>query len=147
MSSRAKFLFGYDSIGQAPSVEHRLPYDVASIGSARGLVRDFAEDRLPGHRLDELTLMVSELVTNAVRHGSPEPDGNIGLRLEDDQEFLRVVVTDGGGSFAFDPGSVEDANRNEHFGLLFVDRLADRWGLSLDGKKGIWLEVDSRKRP
>jgi anti-sigma regulatory factor (Ser/Thr protein kinase) len=82
-----------------------------------------------------------------VRHGSPEPDGHIGLRLEKDQESLRVVVTDGGGSFAFDPGSVEDADRNEHFGLLFVDRLADRWGLSLDGKKGIWLEIDSRKGP
>ena len=133
--------------GKHIDVEHRLPYDVASIRSARGLVRDFAEDRLSGHRLDELTLMVSELVTNAVRHGSPEPDGHIGLRLEEDQESLRVVVTDGGRSFAFDPGSVEDANRNEHFGLLFVDRLADRWGLSLDGKKGIWLEVDSRKSP
>jgi hypothetical protein len=54
-------------------------------------------------------------------------------------------VTDGGGQFAFDPGSVEDGKRDEHFGLLFVDRLADRWGLSLDGKKAIWLEVDSRK--
>jgi anti-sigma regulatory factor (Ser/Thr protein kinase) len=136
---------GMTASGKHLDVEHRLPYDVASIRSARGLVCDFAEDRLSGHGLDELTLMVSELVTNAVRHGSPEPDGHIGLRLDEDKEFLRVVVTDGGGSFAFDPGSVEDANRNEHFGLLFVDRLADRWGLSLDGKKGIWLEVDYRK--
>jgi anti-sigma regulatory factor (Ser/Thr protein kinase) len=63
-----------------------------------------------------------------VRHGSPEADGNIGLRLEGDQDALRVVVTDGGEDFAFDPGSVEGA-RNGHFGLLFVDRLADRWGL------------------
>jgi anti-sigma regulatory factor (Ser/Thr protein kinase) len=144
-SSRADLLFGPGSIGQAPDVEHRLPYDVASIRSARGLVRDFAEDRLSGLRLDELTLMVSEVVTNAVRHGSPEPDGSIGLRLEEDKDSLRVVVTDGGGPFAFDPGSVEDEKRNEHFGLLFVDRLADRWGLSLDGKKAIWLEVDARK--
>jgi Domain of unknown function (DUF6458) len=36
-------------------------------------------------------------------------------------------VTDGGEHVAFDPGSVEDAG-NGHFGLLFVDRLADRWG-------------------
>jgi anti-sigma regulatory factor (Ser/Thr protein kinase) len=131
--------------GKHLDVEHRLPYDVASIRSARGLVRDFAEDRLSGLRLDELTLMVSEVVTNAVRHGSPEPDGSIGLRLEQDHDSLRVVVTDGGGPFTFDPGSVEDGERNEHFGLLFVDRFADRWGLSLDGKKAIWLEVDSRK--
>jgi len=51
-------------------------------------------------------------------------------------------VTDGGEDFAFDPRSVEDA-RNRHFGLLFVDRLADRWGLSLDGKTAFWLEVDN----
>lgn len=51
-------------------------------------------------------------------------------------------MTDGGEDFAFDPGSVEDA-RNGHFGLLFVDRLADRWGLSLDGKTAVWLEVDT----
>ena len=28
-------------------------------------------------------------------------------------------------------------------GLMFVDRLADRWGLSLDGKTAVWLEVDT----
>jgi anti-sigma regulatory factor (Ser/Thr protein kinase) len=93
-------------------------------------------------QLDDLALMVSEVVTNAVMHGSPEADGNIGLRLEGDQDALRVVVTDGGEDFAFDPGSVEEAT-NGHFGLLFVDRLADRWGLSLDGKTAVWLEVDT----
>ena len=128
--------------GKHLDVEHRLPCDVASISSARGLVVDFAEDRLSDMRLDELTLMISEVVANAVRHGSPEPDGNIGLHLEEDQHALRVVVTDGGEDFAFDPGSMEDA-RNTHFGLLFVDRLADRWGFSLDGKTAIWLEVDT----
>jgi len=76
-------------------------------------------------KLDDLALMVSEVISNAVRHRSPEADGNIGLRLEGDQDALRVVVTDGGEDFAFDPGSVEDA-RNGHFGLLLADELADR---------------------
>jgi serine/threonine-protein kinase RsbW len=123
-------------------MEHRLPCDVASIRSARRLATDFAEDQLSEMKLDELALMVIEVVSNAVRHGSPEADGNIGLRLEGDQDALRVVVTDGGEDFAFDPGSVKD-ERNGHFGLLFVDRLADRWGLSLDGKTAVWLEVDT----
>ena len=98
--------------------------------------------RLSDVKLVELVLMVSEVVSNAVRHGSPEADGNIGLRLEGDEDALRVVVTDGGEDFAFDPGSVEGP-RTGHFGLLFVDRLADRWGLSLDGKTAVWLEVDA----
>ena len=54
---------------------------------------------------------------------------------------LRVVVTDGGSDLASDAGSVEDA-RNGRFGLLLVDKLADRWGHSLDGQRAIWLEVD-----
>ena len=122
-------------------MEHRLPCDVASIRSARRLATDFAETRLSDVKLVELVLMVSEVVSNAVRHGSPEADGNIGLRLEGDEDALRVL-TDGGEDFAFDLGSVEDA-RNGHFGLLFVDRLADRWGLSLDCKTAVWLEVDT----
>ena len=85
---------------------------------------------------------MSEVVTNAVRHGAPEADGNIGLRLEGDQDALRVVVTDGGGDFASDPGSVEDAE-NGNFGLQLVDKLADRWGLSLNVKTAVWLEVDN----
>ena len=93
-------------------------------------------------KLDDFALMVSEGVTNAVKHGSPEADRNIGLRLEGDQDALRVVVTEGGQVFAIDPGSL-DPDRDESFGLLLVDKLADRWGYSLDGKKAIWLEVNT----
>ena len=125
-------------------MELRLPCEVASIRSARRLATDFAEDRLSDMQLDDLALMVSEVVANAVRHGSPEADGNIGLLLEEDQDVLRVVVTDGGQAFAFHPKSI-DPDSDEHFGLLLVDELADRWGVSLDGKKAIWLEVDTRQ--
>ena len=123
-------------------MELRLPCDVASIGSARRLATDFAGDRLSDMKLDDFVLMVSEVVTNAVKHGSPEADGNIGLRLEGDQDALRVMVTDGGQVFALDPESI-DRDRDESFGLLLVNKLADRWGYSLDGKKAIWLEVDT----
>ena len=123
-------------------MELRLPCDVASISSARRLAIDFAGDRLSDMKLDDFVLMVSEVVTNAVKHGSPEADGNIGLRLEGDQDALRVVVTDGGQVFAIDPGDI-DPDRDESFGLLLVNKLADRWGYSLDGKKAIWLEVDT----
>jgi anti-sigma regulatory factor (Ser/Thr protein kinase) len=124
-------------------MELRLPYDVTSVGSARRLVGDFAEARLSARRLDELVLMTSEVVTNAVTHGSPEPDGGIGLRLEQDEQAVRVVVTDGGEGFPLDLRTIEDANRDEHFGLLLVDTYADRWGLSLDGKTAVWVEIDT----
>jgi anti-sigma regulatory factor (Ser/Thr protein kinase) len=123
-------------------MERRLPYDVASVGSARRLVGDFAEARLSDGRLDELVLMISEMVTNAVTHGSAEPDGCSGLRLEEDQDVVRVMVTDGGEGFAMDAGSIDRAIREEHFGLLLVDSFADRWGLARDGTTTIWVEVE-----
>ena len=128
--------------GKLQYMELRLPCDVASVSSARRLATDFAGDRLSDMKLDDFALMVSEVVTNAVKHGSPEADGNIGLRLEGDQDALRVMVTDGGQVFALDPESI-DRDRDESFGLLLVNKLADRWGYSLDGKKAIWLEVDA----
>jgi anti-sigma regulatory factor (Ser/Thr protein kinase) len=128
--------------GQTPCIEHRLPHDVASVGSARRLVGDFAGARLSGRRLDELILISSEVVANAVTHGSAEPDGGIGLRLEEDQEAVRIVVTEDGEGFAMNLDNLEDANRDEHFGLLLVDRFADRWGSPFDCKTAIWVEVD-----
>ncbi|WP_405442072.1 ATP-binding protein [Streptomyces niveus] len=81
---------------------------------------------------DSATLVLSELVTNAVRHarvpsgreietrfmpmGLPEPDG---LRIEvHDASALRPLVRTG------DPGACDGR------GLVIVDALADAWGVS-----------------
>ena len=53
-----------------------------------------------------------------------------------------MVVSDGGQVFAIDPGDIAPET-DESFGLLLVNKLADRWGYSLDGKKATWLEVDT----
>ena len=91
--------------------------------------------------------MVSEVVANAVRYGEPEADGRIGLRLEAEGRTVRAVVTDAGPEFTFERG-VLDPSELGHLGLSLVDGLADRWGLSLDGKKAVWFEVDvSGKQP
>jgi serine/threonine-protein kinase RsbW len=105
------------------------------------MAADHVVDRLRASRASEFVLMVSELVTNAVRHGEPEPDGRIGYRLESEDEVIRAVVTDSGPEFELDRDTFERANL-EHMGLRIVDGLADRWGLSLDGKKAVWFEID-----
>ncbi len=84
--------------------------------------------------------MVTELVTNAVRHAPPEPDGTVILRLEADESKARAVVIDGGQVFEFERATFD--GRSAHFGLQLVDRMASRWGLSLDGEKAVWFELD-----
>ena len=108
---------------------------------ARSLTRDFLPTGLDDARAADFLVMVSEIVGNAVRHGEAEADGRIGLRLDDEDDLVRAVVTDAAPEFSFDRDTFEKANR-DHMGLLMVDRMADRWGLSLDGKKAVWFEVD-----
>lgn len=89
--------------------------------------------------------MVSELVSNAVEHAPPQLGGWLTIRLEVDEKVLRVVVVDGGPELSLE-GPKADYKRSEvGYGLGIVNSLADRWGLSLDGDKAVWLEVDREK--
>lgn len=122
-------------------MEHRLPYATTAARRARGLATEFVREQGGDARSAEFLVMVSEVVSNAVRYGKPEHDGRIGFRLESDGRTLRAVVTDAGPEFTF-KRRVSDATELGHLGLWLVDGLADRWGLSLDGKKAVWFEID-----
>jgi two-component sensor histidine kinase len=87
--------------------------------------------------------MLSEIVSNAVRHGEPEDDGRIGLRLEAEGRLVRGVVSEGGSTFGY-AEKIATAGAG-HLGLLYVGRLAEqRWGRELDGRKAVWFEVDAK---
>ena len=101
--------------------------------------------RLSGERLEDFLLLVTELVTNAVRHAPPEADGQIALRLEADEEVVRVIVVDGGQEFSFEQATFDGTPG--HMGLHLTDQLSDRWGLSLDGEKAVWFEVEAPAEP
>ena len=86
--------------------------------------------------------MVSEVVTNAVKYGLPLKDAEdgIALRLEKEEDVVRAVVLDGGKRFEWKGRELEE--QQGRWGLSFVDRLADRWGLIMDGVKGVWFEIN-----
>jgi anti-sigma regulatory factor (Ser/Thr protein kinase) len=92
---------------------------------------------LEGEFLFDLRLLVSELVSNAVRHAA-EP---IELELEASAERVRVVVRDGGDGFdEFLPvPSSDDAARR---GLYVVHRLASDWGIERGPPFGVWFELE-----
>ena len=82
-------------------------------------------------------LLVSEVVTNAVEHGS---SGGI-VEIEALPAGLRVAVTDHahGDPEVRHPSPDEPTGR----GLAIVDQLSRWWGVEpVDGGKRVWFEVD-----
>ncbi|CAL9318440.1 SpoIIE family protein phosphatase [Streptomyces sp. SudanB66_2053] len=112
--------------------------DVAAEPEEVAAVRQWALDRLAVWDLDDISfvteLVVSELVTNAIRYGEPP----IRLRLIRDRTLI-CEVTDASSTsphlrraHAFDEGGR---------GLLLVAQLTQRWGSrQADGGKTIWAE-------
>jgi serine/threonine-protein kinase RsbW len=109
--------------------------------------RRWLEELLPGcEQLKELTLLVSELVTNAIVHtGSGKPGGRFGLTVEWSPAAVRALVMDQGSPTASDittgaGGVAWDAENGR--GLSLVIQLADDWGaVSLPGGRLVWLEI------
>lgn len=108
---------------------------VDSSVNAPGLSRSRLVPMKPtlGARYDDVVLVVSELVSNSVRHGSSQ---DIDVRVTARDGWIRVEVTDDG------PGFAVDAPRGDGLGLSIVERLADRWGMQ-DGSHRftVWAEL------
>lgn len=97
---------------------------------------------MEGDVLDRTLLLVSELVTNGVRHGGP---GRIGLHVvRADDDVVRVEVVDTGEGFVPHPGvRAQPTPEPGGWGLVLVDRLADRWGVETDHETMVWFELQA----
>jgi anti-sigma regulatory factor (Ser/Thr protein kinase) len=105
---------------------------------ARQLVAEWFSPTLDGDELETATLLVSELVSNAVRHGR----GAVVLQAELDEDRLLVDVIDAGGGLerAIRERDFEDV---EGWGLKIVDAAASRWGTH-EGTTHVWFELERR---
>ncbi|MFF5609155.1 SpoIIE family protein phosphatase [Streptomyces cellulosae] len=119
-----------------------LPPDPAVVADARRTT----QDQLSRWGLDEelkftTELLVSELLTNAIRHAS----GRVRLRLIRERTLVCEVL-DGGASAPHlrHPRAMDEGGR----GLLLVSQLAERWGTRFvpDGKI-IWAEQPLNTHP
>ena len=109
---------------------------------ARALVAGL-QDRLPEDVLDDLVLLVSEVVTNCVRHAGLGSGDTIQLTVKATSTSIRLDVVDHGRGF--DPPEVteHDVNETGGWGLYIVDRLADRWGVERRHGSRVWFEIDA----
>jgi anti-sigma regulatory factor (Ser/Thr protein kinase) len=96
--------------------------------------------------LEDVRLLVSELVTNSVRHSEISTDGLVNLHVSVTSTTLRVEVCDPGKGFEPKPRDA-DRSRPGGWGLYLVDRLADRWGVARNGFTQVWFEIDHARSP
>jgi len=113
-----------------------LPPTTASVPLARRFVRARLVDGAAD--VDTATLLVSEVVTNAILHARTP----VTLTVDMADEVVRITVRDGSPArprlHSFAPTSATGR------GLQLLDRLAKRWGVDADpvtGGKIVWFEV------
>lgn len=105
---------------------------------------DALDDQVSAQTLDDLRLLVSELVTNSVRHAGLAQSQAIELKVRVLPEIVRVEVNDQGTGFQPTPRTAESDDQSG-WGLYLVSRLADRWGVTSDGATRVWFELDRNR--
>jgi anti-sigma regulatory factor (Ser/Thr protein kinase) len=122
-------------------LERELPVSPVAASEARNALDGLAIALSPGQQRD-VRLLVSELVTNAVRHAKLAAGDVIGLVVDAADHTLRVEVHDAGGGFVpVEPRP--DPARPSGWGLYLVAELADRWGVDSDESTLVWFELDA----
>jgi anti-sigma regulatory factor (Ser/Thr protein kinase) len=108
-------------------------------GLARGMTQPL-ESLLDADAMERAQLLVTEVVTNSVLHGTTsEP---IRVSMEARPETLHVQVSDSGPRFEQPEVRRPESGSESGWGLFLVDTLADRWGVHSDGDVTVWFEVD-----
>ncbi|WP_322501616.1 SpoIIE family protein phosphatase [Streptomyces rochei] len=119
----------------------RLARDPAEVGRARAAVREQLHDWGLPHLADTAELLVSEVVTNAVRHARARP---VDLRLVRADTLLCEVDDDDHDLPALRGAGPDDETGR---GLRVVSALAREWGASR-GRTGktVWFELTLPRR-
>lgn len=117
--------------------ELALPASLASVRRARQFVRDHCVDLgMSPDGCDEVLLLTSEVVTNAILHGRSEVrvevsrvDVHVRVTVHDENSRRPVMVSQ-------DPDALDGR------GLALVAALASSWGVDDEAEgKAVWFEL------
>jgi anti-sigma regulatory factor (Ser/Thr protein kinase) len=137
---------GQDPAGAGDSCRVRqitLPAAGQAAGLARQATREALASWLAAPLEETAVLLVSELVTNAVRHARSTAT-LLALRLETSGTCLRIEVHDADPRWP-QPGTPAGLDESG-FGLVLVNALADSWGVRQTATgKAVWAELDARQ--
>jgi anti-sigma regulatory factor (Ser/Thr protein kinase) len=118
-----------------------LPDPARAVRQARRAAADIlARWKCDAESIEDAVLIVSEMVTNAIRHCA----GAVILHLSRAADYIRIEVTD---SSPHKPRLIDappDAESGR--GLRIISQLATRWGYSPTGRgKLVWADLPYRR--
>jgi anti-sigma regulatory factor (Ser/Thr protein kinase) len=125
-------------------LDYELTGGPYAVTAARLALSDI-DEHVDGSMAFDIRLLVSELVTNSVRHAQLGPDDSIHLKVGITGRHVRVEVSDPGPGFdppADEPTPEEAAASG--WGIFFVKQLADRWGVER-ARSCVWFEIERER--
>ena len=100
------------------------------------------ERHLHTRLLDDIRLLVSELVTNSIRHAGVGPGESVELEVAVATDKVIATVSDLGPGFQTENAAPPDEGGG--WGLYMVETVSDRWGVDCDSDCRVWFEIDRR---
>lgn len=130
--------------GLTSHIRLTLPRGIHAAGAARRALESIKGQIDPG-LFEDVRLLVTELVTNSVRHADAPADDVVELDVVLSDEAVRVEVADGG--HGFEPAGEPPASpAASGWGLQLVEQMSDRWGIRRSPRTRVWFEVDKGPR-
>lgn len=127
-----------------PRVATRTPAtDVRSVSAARDFTIATLRRWEVGERCDDIAIVVSELLTNALRHALPDPGETrpwqpirLGLLQPGHGVLCAVADPSEQAPVPKEPGCLAESGR----GLHVIGALSDRWGFTMPSDRGkvVW---------
>lgn len=119
-----------------------LPYTAASVGVARRrLIADLISAGVRESAIFDVALVLSELLSNALRHASPLQGASLRVAWALRSDSVEVAVSDGGGQTSPELGEASQGAVGGR-GLGIVAKLSRCWGVrGGDGDVTVWAEV------
>ena len=119
--------------------ELRLPRQPRAPALARARFRRWAGSGLSATVRSDALIVLSELVTNSVRHARAPAGAPVTVTAELTDRVLRLEVADAGHDRRF-ARRRPDLERGGGFGLQLVERLSQRWGIAEAEGTVVWCE-------
>ena len=122
-------------------LEFTLPGGPRAACQAREQVEG-GNGRVPEAVRAEVLLLLTELVTNAVRHGGAGDGLPVEVVVARLPGGVRVAVTDPGAGFEWRRPQTTRMPAESGYGLQLVDRMARRWGIERgEDFTTVWFEL------